>query len=111
MVEQNAMLSEIARLEALKKAQAHRDEQRALHAVVDDERRKLDRSLVDRIESSRKLCDTLAQSMGVKLTDDSLAVPIPIDLLQAIVEKLHSLEARIEPAVEFISLEDENAGS
>ena len=52
-------------------------------------------------ERMRLRVDKLAASMGVELKEDSLAMPVPIDLLEAIVVRLNSL-SDANPPVEFL---------
>jgi hypothetical protein len=58
--------------------------------------------ITERIEAIRKSIEDMSESMGVKVGPDSLAVPIPVELLQEMVRRLVSLEERVPPAVEFL---------
>ena len=67
--------------------------------------------LIQRIEAVRKHVEDISKSLGVELRPDSLAVPIPVELLTEIINRLLVLES-INPPIEFIKPEEnENAES
>jgi L-cysteine desulfidase len=57
---------------------------------------------VEKVEGIRKSVEDMATSLGVSIGPGSLAVPIPVELLKNIVERLLSLEDRSLPAVEVV---------
>ena len=57
---------------------------------------------VEKVEGVRKSVEDMATSLGVSIGPGSLAVPIPVELLKNIVERLLSLEDRSLPAVEVV---------
>jgi hypothetical protein len=73
---------------------------------VSEEPMKYPMAITERIEAIRKSVEVMSESVGVKIGPDSLAVPIPVELLQEMVRRLVSLEDRTPTAVEFIPLEE-----
>ncbi len=59
-------------------------------------------SLLNRIEEVRRKVENLSSSLGVELKPDSLAVPVPVELLIEIVKRIHTLESLSPPVVEFV---------
>jgi hypothetical protein len=92
----------IAKLTELKEKVGHQEEERE-----QDQSGDLD-NFVQKVEGVRKSIESMATALGVTVRPDSLAVPVPIEVLANIVERLISLEDRAVPAVEFIEVEANN---
>ena len=58
--------------------------------------------LMQRIEAVRKHVEDLSSSFGVELKPDSLAVPVPVELLTEIINRICILESVVPSPVEFI---------
>ena len=63
-------------------------------------------SITEKIEAIRKSVEDMSRSMGVEVGPESLAVPIPVELLQEMIRRIVSLEDRVQPAIEFIPTEE-----
>jgi hypothetical protein len=63
-------------------------------------------TFAEKIEAVRKSVEDMATALGVEVTADSFAVPIPIELLSNIVNRLLSLEDRAQPLIEAIPFEE-----